>query len=154
MFKNPILIILLMFTISCGYEPLNSKKNRLKGGNFSIVKIDFIGDRQINIKIKEKLANFTNNRKDKNYTLEIDSRSLKTTIAKNIKGDPSLFNLFVEIIIQIKREDIMDTQIIFNENFKYNNNKDKFEMKRYEKEIKYNLTETITNNLIIKLSSY
>ena len=48
----------------------------------------------------------------------------------------------------------MDTQIIFNENFKYNNNKDKFEMKRYEKEIKYNLTETITNNLIIKLSSY
>jgi hypothetical protein len=154
MFKNPILIILLMFTISCGYEPLNSKKNRLKGGNFSIVKIDFIGDREINIKIKEKLANFTNNRKDKNYTLEIDSRSLKTTIAKNIKGDPSLFNLFVEIIIQIKREDIMDTQIIFNENFKYNNNKDKFEMKRYEKEIKYNLTETITNNLIIKLSSY
>tara|TARA_B100000795_G_C22721604_1_gene407692 strand:+ start:652 stop:1083 length:432 start_codon:yes stop_codon:yes gene_type:complete len=143
-----------MFTISCGYEPLNSKKNRLKGGNFSIVKIDYIGDREINIKIKEKLANFTNNRKDKNYTLEIDSRSLKTTIAKNIKGDPLLFNLFVEIIIQIKGEDIMDTQIIFNENFKYNNNKDKFEMKRYEKEIKYNLTETITNNLIIKLSSY
>ena len=93
MFKNTILITLLIFTMSCGYEPINAKKNRIKGGNFSIGQINFIGDRQINIKIKEKLSNYSNVKKDKHYTLEIESKSLKTTIAKDIKGDPSVFEL-------------------------------------------------------------
>ena len=39
------------------------------------------------------------------------------------------------------------------ENFTYNNNLDKFDLKKYEREIKRNLAETATNNLISKLSS-
>jgi len=140
--------------MSCGYEPLHSKKNRINGDNFSIGQINFIGDRQINIKIKEKLASYTNIKKDKHYTLEIESKSLKTTIAKDVKGDPSIFDLYVKIIVQLRRENNTDAKIIFNENFKYNNNEDKFELKRYEREIKHNLSETITNNLINKLSNY
>ena len=154
MFKNTILITLLIFTMSCGYEPINAKKNRIKGGNFSIGQINFIGDRQINIKIKEKLSNYSNVKKDKHYTLEIESKSLKTTIAKDIKGDPSVFDLSIKIIVQFKKEDNTGTKIIFNENFKYNNNVDKLEMKRYEREIKHNLAQTITNSLIMKLSNY
>ena len=154
MFKNTILITLLIFTMSCGYEPINAKKNRIKGGNFSIGQINFIGDRQINIKIKEKLSSYYNVKKDKHYTLEIESKSLKTTIAKDIKGDPSVFDLSIKIIVQFKKEDNTGTKIIFNENFKYNNNVDKFEMKRYEREIKHNLAQTITNSLIMKLSNY
>jgi hypothetical protein len=154
MFKNTILITLLIFTMSCGYEPINAKKNRIKGGNFSIGQINFIGDRQINIKIKEKLSSYYNVKKDKHYTLEIESKSLKTTIAKDIKGDPSVFDLSIKIIVQFKKEDNTGTKIIFNENFKYNNNVDKLEMKRYEREIKHNLAQTITNSLIMKLSNY
>jgi hypothetical protein len=39
------------------------------------------------------------------------------------------------------------------ESFTYNNNSNRFNLKRYEKEIKNNLAETITDKLILKLSN-
>ena len=39
------------------------------------------------------------------------------------------------------------------ESFNYNNNTDKFNLKRYEKEIINNLTETASEKLIYKLSN-
>ena len=154
MFKNFSLITLLLFTISCGYEPLHSIKNRVNKSNVSVAKIDFIGDREINIKINERLSSYTNIVKEKHFTLDINSKSLKTIIAKDLKGDPSIFNLSIETIVQFKDENNINGEIILKENFKYSNNADKFELKRYEKEIKRNLAHTITNNLIIKLSNY
>ena len=114
----------------------------------------FIGDREINIKIKEILSNYSNIKEERNFILQIDSQSLKTTIGKDSKGDPSVFNLSIKTIIQVKREDDINSQIIFNESLKYNNIKDKFEIKTYEREVKRNLAQTIANNLIIKLSNY
>ncbi len=154
MFKNTILIILLIFTTSCGYEPLHSKKNRIDRSNISITKINFIGDRDINIKIKEQLASYSKVKKEKDYTLEVNSEILKTTIAKDAKGDPSVFSLSIKTIVQVKREDNINEKVIFSENFKYNNNEDKFEIRRYEKEIKRNLAQIIANDLIFKLSNY
>ena len=154
MFKNFTLITLLIFTMSCGYEPLHSIKNRVSKSNISIAKIEFIGDRETNIKIKEKLSSYSDVIKEKHYSLNINSKSLKTITAKDLKGDPSRFNLSIETIVQFNREDNISGEIILRENFKYSNNTDKFELKRYEKEIKRNLAQTITNNLIIKLSNY
>tara|TARA_B100000795_G_scaffold241074_1_gene203598 strand:+ start:2153 stop:2617 length:465 start_codon:yes stop_codon:yes gene_type:complete len=154
MFKNSILITLLIFTVSCGYEPLFSKKNLIKNSNFSIDKISFIGDRDVNIKIKQLLVTFSTIKKDKNFTLEIDSKVVKTIIAKDIKGDPSQFNLDIKTIVQLDLEGDPLEKITFNENFKYNNKQDKFEIKRYEREIKQNLAEKISNDLIYKLANY
>ena len=154
MFKNSILITLLIFTVSCGYEPLFSKKNLIKNSNFSIDKISFIGDRDVNIKIKQLLVTFSTIKKDKNFTLEIDSEVVKTIIAKDIKGDPSQFNLDIKTIVQLDLEGDPLEKITFNENFKYNNKQDKFEIKRYEREIKQNLAEKISNDLIYKLANY
>ena len=154
MFKNSILITLLIFTVSCGYEPLFSKKNLIKNSNFSIDKISFIGDRDVNIKIKQLLVTFSTIKKDKNFTLEIDSKVVKTIIAKDIKGDPSQFNLDIKTIVQLDLEGDPLEKITFNENFKYNNKQDKFEIKRYEREIKQNLAEKISDDLIDKLLRY
>ena len=154
MFKNSILITLLIFTVSCGYEPLFSKKNLIKNSNFSIDKISFIGDRDVNIKIKQLLVTFSTIKKDKNFTLEIDSKVVKTIIAKDIKGDPSQFNLDIKTIVQLDLEGDPLEKITFNENFKYNNKQDKFEIKRYEREIKQNLAEKISNDIIYKLANY
>jgi hypothetical protein len=154
MFKNSILVTLLIFTVSCGYEPLFSKKNLIKNNNFSIDKISFIGDRDVNIKIKQLLVTFSTIKKDKNFTLEIDSEVVKTIIAKDIKGDPSQFNLDIKTIVQLDLEGDPLEKITFNENFKYNNKQDKFEIKRYEREIKQNLAEKISSDLIYKLADY
>ena len=57
MLKKTFLLILLLFLHSCGYEAIHSKKNT-SNYNFSINEISFVGDREINLKIKEKLPFF------------------------------------------------------------------------------------------------
>ena len=79
------LIILLLFTLnSCGYEATYSQKNIISGaaGKFSIEKINFTGDREINKKIEEKLNSYIKNKKKKSYTLEIITNNTKSTISK------------------------------------------------------------------------
>lgn len=154
MLKNIILITLLIFTMSCGYEPIYSKKNMENSNTFSITELNFIGDRVINIKIKEKLSLFVGDKKERKYKLKINSKFLKTTISKNLKGDPSMFNLYTEVIVQVQKKDGMNKQEIFKQNFKYNNNQDKFELKNNERQIRKNMAEIITKDIIYKLSSY
>jgi hypothetical protein len=152
-----ILIIILLFTLnSCGYEAIYSQKNIISGGvgKFSIEKINFTGDRTINIKIEEVLNSYIKNKKEKNYTLEIITNNTKSIISKNSSGDPTIFRLTVEVIVSIKDQKGSTDQFIFTENIKYNNNTDKFQLKRYEKEIKISLAETISSNLILKILNF
>ena len=154
MLKNIILITLLIFTMSCGYEPIHSKKKIENNNTFSITELSFIGDRVINIKIKEKLSLFSRDKKEGEYKLKINSKSLKTIISKNLKGDPSMFNLYTEVIVQVQKRDGTNKQEIFKQNFKYNNNQDKFELKNNEKQIRKNMAEIIIKDIIYKLSNY
>lgn len=153
MFKNSIIIALLIFITSCGYEAQYSKKN-INYNNFSINRISFIGDRDINIKIKKRLLIYSKVKKDKHFTLEINTKSQKTIIAKNLKGDPSLFNLEIKTIILLRNEEDIEKKILLIENIKYKNNEDKFELKRSEKEIKLNIAEKIFSDLIYKMSKF
>ena len=152
MFRSILLIILLTLTLSCGYEPMHSK-NKLKNTNFSISKINFEGDAEINIEINEKLNRYKLDKKDKDLVLKIKSISTKNVAAKDSKGDPSIFNLTIKVVTQVTTVNNIKREIQFDENFKYDNIKDRFELKKYEKEIKIILAETITNNLIFKLSN-
>ena len=53
--------------------------------------------------------------------------------------------------MSIKDQEGSTDQFIFTENIKYNNNTDKFQLNRYEKEIKVSAAETIANSLILKI---
>ena len=64
MLKKTFTLIVFFFLSSCGYEAIHSKKNSLNY-NFSINELSFIGDRDINLKMKEKLNNYTLNKKIK-----------------------------------------------------------------------------------------
>lgn len=153
MIKKTLIIILLFTLNSCGYEATYSQKNIISGaaGKFSIEKINFTGDREINKKIEEKLNSYIKNKKKKSYTLEIITNNTKSTISKNSSGDPTIFRLTVEVIVSIKDQEGSTDQFIFTENIKYNNNTDKFQLNRYEKEIKVGAAEIIANSLIFKI---
>ena len=58
MIRKIFLLIIFLLISSCGYETIYSKKN-INVYNFSLNETNFIGDRIINLKIKEKLNNFT-----------------------------------------------------------------------------------------------
>jgi hypothetical protein len=64
MFKKKLILIIFLFTVSCGYESIYSKKN-IVDYDFSISNMSFEGDRNINLKIKETLNNYTLSKKKK-----------------------------------------------------------------------------------------
>ena len=154
MIKSFILLVLFTFILSCGYEPIYSKKQIIKNSDFSISKIITSGDRNLNIKIERKLKNYSDKNKNKIYTLKITSEVLRTVIAKNTKGDATIYKLNIIVNILANNQDNKESKIQFTKNFKYDNNEDKIELKRYEEEIKENLVDSITQDLIFRLTNY
>lgn len=150
--KKIFTIILLIFLSSCGYEATYSVKN-IKNYNFSISKLSFIGDREINLKIKQKLNNYTKEIKDISFILKITSTSEKIILAKNLAGDSTNFKMETVVNIDVFNAEKLKSNFIITESFNYDNNSNKFELKNYEKEIKRNIAEIITEKLIFKLAN-
>ena len=152
MIKKISLVILILFTTSCGYEAMHTTKNR-QNYNFFIGKINFEGDRIINSKIKSRLDAYKKSSQNKKLTLSINSRLEKIILAKNSSGNITSFNNTLTIEVEISIDNKVKNNLILKETFNYNNTTNKFQLKNYEKEIKNNLAETITDKLIFKLSN-
>jgi len=151
MFQKKIILLLFLLS-SCGYEAIHSKKNSINY-DFSISELSFVGDRTINLKIKEKLNNYTQNKKDKDFILRTSSTSEKIILAKNTAGDATSFKSTISINVEVLMNNKFKSNLIFLESFNYNNISNKFNLKEYEVEIKNNLTETALDKLIFKLSN-
>jgi len=152
MFQKQIILLLLLLLSSCGYEAIYSKKNSVNY-NFSVSELNFVGDRTVNLKIKEKLNNYAQAKKDKDFILRISSTSEKITLAKNTAGDATSFKNSVSINVEVLMNNKFKSNFIILESFNYNNISNKFNLKKYEEEIKNNLAETASNKLIFKLSN-
>ena len=150
--KKIFLLLIFLLLSSCGYEAIYSKKNPVNY-NFSISKLNFVGDRDINLKIKEKLTNYTLDKKNKNFEIKIYSTSTKSIAANDTTGDATSFKNIVTTNIEVSKNGKLKNSFGMSESFNYNNNSDKFSLRKYEREIKNNLAETISDKLIFKLSN-
>ena len=150
--KKIFLLLVFLLLSSCGYEAIYSKKNSLNY-NFSISKLNFVGDRDINLKMKEKLTNYTLDKKNKNFKIKIYSTSVKSVAANDTTGDATSFKNTVVVNVEVSKNDKLKNSFGMSESFNYNNNSDKFSLRKYERVIKNNLAETISNKLIFKLSN-
>ena len=152
MLQKKIILLLLLLLSSCGYEAIHSKKNSINY-SFSVSELSFVGDRTVNLKIKEKLNNYTLGKKDKDFILKISSTSEKIILAKNIAGDATSFKNTISINIKVLMNNKFENNFTITESFNYNNISNKFNLKKYEEEIKNNLAEAATDKLIFKLSN-
>ena len=152
MLKKIFALTLFLFLSACGYEAIHSKKNSINY-DFTISKLTFIGNRDVNLKIKEKLNNYTLAKKNKSFQLRVSSTNEKLVLAKDISGDPTSFKSTIIITVQVFIEGNLRNDLQITEDFNYNNNSNKFNLKRYEKEIINNLAETAADKLIFKLSN-
>jgi len=152
MLKRKIILLFLFLLSSCGYEAIHSKKNSVNY-IFSVSELSFVGEKTVNQKIKQKLNNYTQNKKDRDFILRISSTSEKIILAKNIAGDATSFKNKVSINIKVLMNNKLENNFIITESFNYNNISNKFNLKKYEEEIKNNLAEAATDKLIFKLSN-
>jgi len=143
---NYTLLFLLLLLPSCGYEPILNNKNY----EFSI-NIDKVnGDQKINSIIINNFYNLKG--KDKKYDLTISSTKEKNIISKDSKGDPSIYELLININYSVEK----DGKILIVNNISrkttYNNITDKFELENYEKNIINHLSRSISDKIINSIS--
>ena len=152
MFQKQIILLLLLLLSSCGYEAIYSKKNSANY-DFTVSDLSFVGDRTVNLKIKEKLKNYAQDKKEKDFILKISSTSEKVILSKNTAGDATSFKNSISINVEVLMNNKFKSNFIILESFNYNNISNKFNLKQLEKDIKNNLAEVASDKLIFKLSN-
>jgi hypothetical protein len=152
MFQKQIILLLLLLLSSCGYEAIYSKKNSVNY-DFTVSDLSFVGDKTVNLKIKEKLNNYAQDKKEKDFILKISSTSEKVILSKNTAGDATSFKNSISINVEVLMNNKFKSNFVILESFNYNNVSNKFDLKKYEEEIKNNLAETASDKLIFKLSN-
>ena len=143
-------ILLFLFILNCGYQPIFQSKEI----NFTIGKIEYIGNEKLNRIIVKRLENykeFDDNKKT--LDLEINTNINKITSSKDTKGNPKTFRIELSTILKIYDS----KKLIFTNNFlefsNYNNMSSKFDLKNYENKIKNNLLEKVSGDIIIFLKT-
>ena len=147
--KKYIYIILIpLFLLSCEYTPIYSNKNDY---NFSIEKINFEGNSEINNLVEKKLIKFQNRNVNKKFIITTISSYKKISQSKNLTGKTTDYLITVEIIFKIEKGNEKKT-LIKKEEFLIKNFSDKFEENKLEKTKKESLVNSMVNELIIQLS--
>ena len=87
-----IILIILIFTLSCGFKPLNYNSN------YKIIDIETKGDNKINFILKNKINLNKNidNPETKNVKLEILSEKTKIVKEKNIQNQITKYSLIIK----------------------------------------------------------
>ena len=152
--KKIITIFAFFLLLSCGFDPIYSKKKLEKNYNFSISSIGFSGDNSTNQNIKSNLINNIDNQgKPIKYDLIINSSVNKTITSKSQKGDPEIFYIKIIINLDVLENDNLKSKITFKEGFEYKNKSNKYELKKYEKNIQKNLALKISKDIVEYLYS-
>ena len=147
--KKYIYIILVpLFLLSCEYTPIYSNKNDY---NFSIEKINFEGNSEINNLVEKKLIRFLNRNVNKKFIITTNSSYKKISQSKNLTGKTTDYIITIEIIFKIKKGNEQKT-LINKEEFMIKSFSDKFEENKLEKIKKEDLVNSMVNELIIQLS--
>ena len=145
--KVSLFCFLIIFINNCGYTPIYSNKDK----NFVISKIELFGNIEINKILSSRLKIYKNNTDAKRFfDVVINSKSTKTTLTKDKKGNPAQFsqNVSVNLVItDIINNTEMETN--FTESITYDNSDNKFDLKKYENNLIKNMSEKIYSDLIL-----
>lgn len=143
--KKIFLVILILLLNNCGYTPIYSNKN----SNFKVISLESNINNNLTNYIENSINVFSNEKSNKKLNITFDLKEDISVILKDSKGDPSKNRLTVMVDLSIfdtnKNLIVSNT---FSESFQYNIDDNKFNLKQYEKNIKFNLVEQISQQII------
>ena len=143
---NYILVFLLFALLSCEYKPILSYKNY----EFSVNVNKSNGDQKINSIITDKLNSLKYNNKE--FYVTLLSEKEKNIISKDSKGDPTIFELIINVNYIVERNGEIILENTISRKTTYNNISDKFELESYENNIINNLSTNISDRIIFSIS--
>ena len=143
--KNILLIIIFLLLNNCGYTPIYTSRD----SNFKIVSINSNVNNSLTNYIENNISVFSNEESNKKYNISFELKEEISVILKDSKGDPSKNRLTISIDLSLL--DINENLVAsnsFSESFQYNIDDNKFNLKQYEKNIKFSLVEKISTQII------
>ena len=147
MIKKIILFsFVIVFLNNCGYTPIYSKKNL----NFEIETLTTTGETKVNKILLNKLDIYSDiPNAERALKILINSKTPKSTITKDKKGNPTQFskNLLVTMKITDDKNNTMATK--FSESSTYDNSNNKFDLRKYEDNLIKNMAEKIFSEMIL-----
>ena len=144
-----LFILILFFITSCGYQALYVNKNN---SNLVFSKIELFGDKEINRRIISFISIKEDKSEEKLNQLVLRSNEDIIETSKDSKGRVATLKTTVEIKLVILNGNQIIKEKTFNENFSYNNKDNKFDLTKYQNEIKNNLVDKIIEQMSIYLS--
>ena len=148
--KKIILIFLIFLLNSCGYTPIYSSKD----SNYKIINFQKNINNNLTNYIQNTINAFSNDEANKSLNIQFEFKEEIITVLKDSKGDPSKsrLNITVNLSVLDTNQNLIASNI-FSENFEYNIDDNKFNLKQYEKNIKFNLVEQITQEILTFLAN-
>ena len=143
------LLIFIFLLSECGYQPIFINKNL---NNNEFYKITLEGDAEINRKIIGSLSFKENELKDTLNSLLIKSSYKIIETSKNSKGQVESYKSQIILNLIIKDGEKIANSKNFLKEFSYNIKDNKFELVRYQDEIKDNLIFEIIEDIILYMS--
>ena len=141
-----LIITLMLLLVSCGYKPIFSKNDQL---NLEFNKIITNGDNRINKKIINNVSlkeNISSNHElvlTTNYNIEETS--------KNSKGQVETYRSIITTQLSIKKDNKVLKSNNFSNEFSYNNKDNKYELTKYQNEIRNNLINKLSEEIFLFL---
>ena len=146
--RKIITLLLLITLVSCGFKPMFSSSE----SNFSINKIEYSG--KMGKIIFNNLKQYLKKEgRDYNYDLLAKVSENKEITIKDKKGNPSGFRQTVTANLSVFENDELIFEKTFQKKFDYGNSLKKFELSKFENEIKKSMLNKISEEIILSLYS-
>ena len=145
----PVFLIII-FLNNCGYTPRYALNKNL---DFTIELFEITGDREFNNFLKSKLTRYKKNKdvNKKSYKLNLETEYKKNIKLRDSTGLAEKYELVIIVNAIVQSELIQPKKLIFEEKFIMNKFDDPFEEKNYEKVIKENFSDIISERIIFYL---
>ena len=139
-----ILVIIFLILNSCGFTPIYSSK----GSNYKLISLDKDNNNRLTNYLENSIRAISNENAPKGLKINLVLKENISVILKDKKGNPSKNRLSIEVnlIINDVNDQLISTKQ-FTENFEYDVQDNKFNMKQYEKTISFNLTDKISQQI-------
>ena len=148
--KKILLILIFLMLNNCGFTPLYSSKD----SNYNIISIEKNISSNLTNYIQNSIRVLSNKDSEKKFKINFNLTEDITVVLKDSKGDPrkNRLTLTVDLSLFSENQNLISSKK-FSESFEYNIQDNKFNLRQYEKNIKFNLVEDITQQILMFLAS-
>ena len=148
--KKIFLVILILLLNNCGYTPIYSAKD----SNFKIISLNSNVNNNLTNYIENSISVFSNEDSNKKLNIVFNLKENVSVILKDSKGDPSKNRLTITVDLSLfdVNKNLLASNT-FSESFQYNIDDNKYNLKQYEKNIKFSLVEQISSQIIEYLTN-